>query len=164
MERRAYHMAYIATGNRADALDLVQEAMCKLVQHYRRRPAEQWPALFQRILQSKIRDGYRRQRVRQAFQRWFGNQGLDSPAELSLLQRHDPGPEHGSRGLQALSALEQALAKLPLRQQQAFLLRQWEGLDVAATAAAMGCSQGSVKTHYARAVRNLRQQLEDHRP
>ncbi len=163
VEQRAYRMAYIATGDRDEALDLVQEAMYKLVQSYRQRPAAEWPALFQRILQSKIRDRYRRQRVRQALQRWFGD-GDDPPADIGLLRRPNPGPERDLDGRHAMEALDRALNRLPLRQQQAFLLRQWEGLDVAATAAAMGCSQGSVKTHYSRALHNLRKQLEDHWP
>ena len=163
MERRAFRFAMVATGNDDDALEIVQEAMLKLVQCYAQRDAAEWPALFHRILQSRIRDGYRRSTVRDRLRVWFGG-GDEEEGEDPLQNQPD---HHGQGPLQQLQnarfgdALEQALHALPNRQQQAFLLRAWEGLSVEETARAMGCSAGSVKTHYSRAIQFLRQRLED---
>ncbi len=157
-------MAEFATGNRDDALDLVQDAMLGLVKKYSDRGADEWGALFYRILQSRIRDGYRRARVRNRLFGWLARTEEDGDPLQDVADpvRNDPADTLGNR--QAIERLEQALKDLPLRQQQAFLLRSWEGLDTAATAFAMGCSEGSVKTHYARALHRLREQLEDHWP
>ncbi len=161
-------MAEIATGNREDALDLVQDAMLGLVKSYGDRDAADWPPLFYRILQSRIRDGYRRNRVRNRFRVWLGGRrGEDDECSGDAIQNladARPGIERQVIGEDAMSRLQAALQALPLRQQQAFLLRAWEGMDVSATAFAMGCSEGSVKTHYSRAVHRLREQLEDHWP
>ncbi len=156
-------MAVLATGDAEEALDIVQDAMLILVKRYARKPEAEWAPLFHRILQNRIRDWYRRQTIRNRLRAWFSS---DADAEDDPLQQL-PAPEN--RGPQAeagaaamLTQLEQALQALPLRQQQTFLLRVWEGLDVKQTAQAMGISSGSVKTHYSRAVHNLRQQLGDH--
>jgi len=164
-ERRAYRMAVLATGNHEDALDVVQDAMIKLVQRYARRNASEWPALFTRILQNRLADHYRRNAVRRKWRQWLGRVDEDDPAEDPLQQQVQPGthqPDEQLSQQRAMQTLDAALKKLPLRQQQVFLLRQWEGLDVAQTAQAMGVSEGSVKTHYSRAVHTLRSQLEDH--
>ncbi len=161
-------MAYIATGDRDEALDVVQDAMFKLVQRYTGHAADEWPMLFHRIVQNRIQDWYRRNKLRNYWQRLTGQggrQGDDSEEDFGEL----PGAPHLEPLAQlgnahALKALDDAIRQLPLRQQQAFLLRLWEGLDVAQTAQAMGCSAGSVKTHYSRAVHALRDQLEDHWP
>lgn len=163
-EGRAFRIAWFATGNRDDALELVQEAMLALVQRYGRREPAQWPPLFHTILQSRIRDWYRREKVRSRLRVWFGGANEDEDDPLEAL----PGdaaaePERRMDGQQTLTAIEQAVRGLPLRQQQAFLLRAWEGLDTAQTAAAMGISEGSVKTHYSRAIQALRERLEEHR-
>lgn len=161
-------MAEIATGNREDALDLVQDAMLGLVKSYGDRDTADWPPLFYRILQSRIRDWYRRSRVRNRFRVWLGGQrGEDVERNGDAIQHladTRPGIERQVIGEDAMPRLQAALQALPLRQQQAFLLRAWEGMDVSATAFAMGCSEGSVKTHYSRAVHRLREQLEDHWP
>lgn len=154
-------------GNRDDALDLVQEAMIGLVKKYSRRPEGEWGALFHRILQSRIRDFYRRSRVRNHLFAWLARGDDDDEAADPIAELADPveaRPEATLAGRAAITELETALRALPLRQQQAFLLRSWEGLDVAQTAYAMGCSEGSVKTHYSRALQRLREQLEDHWP
>jgi len=160
-------MAELATGNRDDALDLVQDAMLGLVRKYGDRSQEEWGALFYRILQSRIRDWYRRGRVRKRLFGWLAHSADTEDAGDPLQVAADPvdNDPAGTLGNRiAIEQLEQALGQLPLRQQQAFLLRSWEGLDTAATALAMGCSEGSVKTHYSRAVHCLRAQLEEHWP
>ena len=158
-------MAWLATSSREDALDIVQDAMLRLVRRYGDRSEAEWGPLFQRIVQSTIRDWYRRSRVRNRWRQFFGSaeEEGDDPLE-SRVATPGPGPGESLAGAQAMSRLDTAIQALPLRQQQAFLLRQWEGLNVAETAAAMGCTEGSVKTHYSRAVANLRNQLEDHWP
>lgn len=160
-------MAWIATGDREEALDIVQDAMLRLVKGYVARPADEWGPLFQRILQSVIRDWYRRQRVRNRWRHWLGRgddaEETGDPLETRIADAR-PGPDGEFTAQGAVAALDAALHALPLRQQQAFLLRQWEGLGVAETAAAMGCSEGSVKTHLSRAMHTLRDRLEDHRP
>lgn len=165
IERRAFRMAKIATGDADEAMDLVQDAMLKLVQHYRDRDEAEWGPLFHRILQHRIRDWYRRTKVRNRWRQWFGK-GEESDAQLDFLESvPDTSQLSSDKQLalkQAAVALEQALRTLPFRQQQVFLLRAWEELDVAQTATAMGCSQGSVKTHYFRAVHTLRKLLGDH--
>ncbi len=167
VERRAYTMARLATGDGEEALDIVQDAMLRLVQRYADRPQAEWAPLFHRILQHRIRDWHRRRRVRRLWGGWFGRapaDGADEDGGAPPWERvADPASPEPLRELARREAGEQilsALERLPLRQQQVFLLRVWEGLDVAATAAAMGCSQGSVKTHLSRALARLRQRLE----
>jgi RNA polymerase sigma-70 factor, ECF subfamily len=158
-------MAQFATGNRDEALDIVQDTMLALARHYGERAAHEWGPLFHRILQRRIHDWYRRRRTQNRWLAWLVPE--DDYDEDPLAALPDPGahrPEEQLGHARAGAALETALGELPLRQQQAFLLRAWEGLDVAATAAAMGCSEGSVKTHYSRAVHTLRELLEDHWP
>lgn len=167
IERRAFRMAQIATGHEEDAHDLVQESMLKLVERYAARDEAEWGPLFHRILQSKIRDWYRRTKVRNRWRLWLGRDEGGEEAEdplASIADASTPSVEHQLKTKQAAVALEEALRTLPLRQQQAFLLRAWEELDVAQTATAMGCSEGSVKTHYFRAVQTLRKLLGNHWP
>lgn len=167
VERRALRMAMISLGNRDDAMDLVQDAMMKLATRYSKHPQAQWGPLFQRILQNSITDWHRRSWVRERWRRFLG--GGDSHDEAcDPLQEYPDDRRLGSADrLQqevAMVCLEQAIRRLSRRQQQAFMLRLWEGLSVQETAQAMGCSQGSVKTHYSRAVASLRENLEEHWP
>ncbi|MGH7207208.1 MAG: RNA polymerase sigma factor [Nitrospiraceae bacterium] len=166
VERHAFRIAQIATGDPDDALDLVQEAMLKLVQRYASRDESEWGPLFHRILQSRIRDWYRRTRVRNRWRRWFGGASEEEPEDPieAVPDTGQPDPSTQVAHRRAAVALDEALRELPLRQQQAFLLRAWEGLDVAETARAMSCSEGSVKTHYSRALHTLRERLKDHWP
>ncbi len=158
-------MAALATGNREEALDIVQDAMLVLTRRYGSHTETDWGPLFHRILQTRILDWYRRHRVRNRWLTWLGREDEDGDDPLAALPDSQARrPEDTLGNDRAGAALEAALQDLPLRQQQAFLLRAWEGLDVAATAAAMGCSEGSVKTHYSRAVHSLREMLEDHWP
>jgi len=165
IERRAFRIAQIATGDADDAMDLVQDAMLKLVQRYSTRNEADWKPLFHTILQHRIRDWYRRTKVRNRWRQWLGK-GEENPEAYDLLEAvADTSQPLSDRQLElkrANLAIEKALRTLPLRQQQAFLLRAWEEVDVAETATAMGCSQGSVKTHYSRAVHSLRKLLGDH--
>lgn len=153
-ERRAYQMARFAVQDREEALEIVQDAMLNLVRRYRDAAPEEWPPLFHRILQHRIRDHYRRQKVRAIVRGWFG--AADEEAATAATT---PGPQEQLMQGQMAQRLNAAIAALPLRQQQVFLLRAWEGLDVRATAAAVGCSEGSIKTHYSRAVARLRELL-----
>ncbi len=165
VEGRAFKMAWMATGSREDALDIVQDVMMAFVRRYRRKPSEQWRPLFFRALDNRIKDCFRRRKARF---RWFGHQATASDNQpedpVERLPDHNrPGPELAGHGEDVAEALESALAQLPDRQRQAFLFRTWEGLSVAETARVMGCSQGSVKTHLSRAMQSLRQQLESFR-
>jgi len=167
IERRALRIAEIAVRDRDEALDLVQVAMIKLVRSYSNRGSEEWAPLFYRILQNGIRDWHRRQLVRRRVMVWFGRQSGDEDEYDPVAVAPDPigrTPDEELQNSEAMQSLETAVRKLPTRQREAFMLRMFEGLDVAGTAIAMGCSQGSVKTHYSRALHALREQLEEHRP
>lgn len=165
-ERRAFRIAQVALRDVDDAHDVVQTAMLSLAQHYADRPSDEWPPLFYRILHNGIRDHQRRQGVRRRF---FGllpgaaARAEEGEGEDPIEQVPDPQPGLVDRlaADEAIGELEQALRKLPARQFEAFTLRCLEGLDVAQTAAAMGCSEGSVKTHYFRALQALRAELTE---
>lgn len=166
VERRAFRIAQIALRSPDDAHDVVQASMLRLAQHYAGKPGEQWTPLFYRILHNAIRDLQRRQAVRRRFLGWLpsGPRHGEENAEVDPLEQvADPKPEPFDRLAQAeaMRRLEQALRELPERQFEAFTLRCLEGLDVAATATAMGCSTGSVKTHYFRALQTLRARLDE---
>ncbi len=166
IERRAFLMARLAVRNEDDALDIVQDAMFRLVRHYAGAPAEEWPLLFFRILRNRITDHQRRGLVRRRLTAWFAGSDEDGDRDpiASVPAPAAEEPPSQAAAAEILTALQAAIAQLPARQQEAFLLRTLEGLDVAATAAAMRCSQGSVKTHYSRAVRSLRKILGEHWP
>jgi RNA polymerase sigma-70 factor (ECF subfamily) len=161
VEKRAFRIARIAVRHDDDALDIVQDAMLQLARRYAQRPSEEWRPLFYRILQNRIRDCQRRRKVRAGVMAWLPWRSHDEPEVDVLESVADTAPQPGQQAItdEALQVLERALAALPERQQQAFMLRNFEELDVAATAVAMGCSAGSVKTHYSRAVHTLRERL-----
>jgi RNA polymerase sigma-70 factor (ECF subfamily) len=163
VERRAFRIAQMALRERDDALDVVQDAMLHLARSYGRRPSVEWRPLFYRILYNGIRDKQRRRTVRA---RLFGllpgsHVDGDGPREDPFERVADgaPGPERQLMADEAMMRLESALAALPARQRETFTLRCLEGMDVAETATAMGCSEGSVKTHYFRALQALRSAL-----
>jgi len=165
VERRAWRVAEIALHDPDEALDAVQDAMLRLVRHYSSKPAGEWPPPFWGILRRRITDLQRRRTVRNRILVWTGRATNDDDEELPAWEAPDPGPDP-ARALasrQAHAAMSKAIRTLPRRQQQAFLLRVLEGLDVADTAKAMGCSAGSVKTHLSRAMDALRTQLEEWR-
>ena len=164
VEQRAFRIARLGLRNDDDALDAVQDAMMKLVQSYASRPEQEWRPLFYRILTNRIRDMQRRRTVRGRIMAWLpGRDEDDDEAADPITQApsHDATPAQRLELDEAITALETAIADLPARQQQAFLLRNFEGLDVNQTAEAMGCSEGSVKTHYFRALETLRSRLGD---
>jgi RNA polymerase sigma-70 factor (ECF subfamily) len=162
VERRALRIAELSTRDREDALELVQDAMLGFARSYADKPESEWRPLFHRVLDSRIQDHHRRASVRRRWRVWFGRHG-EADGEDPLEQVADPAdPDPFARLAdgQTRAALDGALRALPLRQRQAFLLRIWEGFDVAQTAQAMRCSEGSVKTHLSRALAALRPRLE----
>lgn len=170
VERRAYKQALFAVRDEHAALDIVQDAMLKLAGNYGDKPADELPLLFQRILQNTIRDHYRRLKVRNLWTTLFSSLSARHDDEqeqdpLDTLQdQHNPSqpprPDASLEQAQLLAAIEEALTALPTRQREAFLLRYWEDMNTAETAAVMGCSEGSVKQHCSRATHTLAERLE----
>ena len=169
-ERRAYKHALFATRKEEAALDIVQDAMMKLAEKYGDKPITELPLLFQRILQNAIHDHFRREKVRNSWITAFSSLASDDGGEDDFDALDSLAPEAGTRAAesaedmvareQMVAAIEAEIGKLPLRQREAFLLRYWEDMDVAETAAVMGCSEGSVKTHCSRATHALAQALK----
>ena len=165
VERRALRIAEIGVRDRDEALDLVQDAMIKLARNYANRDCEEWTPLFYRILQNGVRDWHRRQAVRNRVMVWFRHAKPDDNDYDVIASAPDPAgrsPDEQLENSEAMQDMELAVHELPTRQREAFMLRTFEGLNVAGTAAAMGCSEGSVKTHYSRAVHTLRDKLGEH--
>ena len=165
VERRAYkHALYVVRKNET-ALDIVQDAMIKLAEKYGDKPAAELPMLFQRILQNTILDFFRREKVRNTWVTLFsamrGN--TEEGEDFDLLEHHEAqGDSHATESsadkverMQVLTLIDAEVQKLPARQREAFLMRYWEDMDVTETADAMGCSEGSVKTHCSRATHAL---------
>jgi RNA polymerase sigma-70 factor (ECF subfamily) len=165
VERRAFRMAELQLRHREDAMDAVQDAMLRLVRHYRDKPAAEWAPLFWGILRRRIVDLQRRRKVRSIVVGWLGGVHDDDGDELPVWEPADPGKDPLGRlhDAQSYADMAAAVRQLPKRQREAFILRMLEGLDVAETARAMGCGEGSVKTHLSRAMHQLRDQLEDWR-
>ena len=162
VQSKAFRMAEIATKNQADALDIVQDTMIKLVEKYSDKPSNEWKPLFYRILQSKPMDYFRKKTIQNKIFFWRNNQSSDEDFidEIDNASDHIT-PERELDGRNDLKVVSKALKKLAPRQQQCFMLRSWEGLSVKETALAMGCSDGSVKTHYSRAKEALKKALGD---
>lgn len=165
VERRAFRMAELQLRQREDAMDAVQDAMLRLFKHYRDKPATEWAPLFWGILRRRIVDLQRRRKVRSIVVGWLGGGRDGDGDELPAWEPADPGqgPLERLHDAQSYNDMADAVRQLPRRQREAFMLRMLEGLDVAETALAMGCSQGSVKTHLSRALHHLRDQLENWR-
>jgi RNA polymerase sigma factor (sigma-70 family) len=165
VERRAFKQAVYAVRKDESALDIVQDAMIKLADKYGDKPAAELPMLFQRILQNTIHDYFRREKVRNTWVTLFssltGNR--DDHEDFDILETYES--EDGTQASessadkverdQVLAVIDGEVQKLPTRQREAFLMRYWQDMDVAETAAAMGCSEGSVKTHCSRATHAL---------
>jgi RNA polymerase sigma-70 factor (ECF subfamily) len=164
VERRALRRAQIATRDRDEALDLVQDAMLRLARGYATRPAHEWAPLFHRILANRIRDWQRSRRIRARVFFWQRDAAPQEDEWDPIGSAPDPGAREGHgelEGEQTLQLLEAALRRLPARQREAFELRVWDGQSVEHAALAMGCSAGSVKTHLFRAMQALRSELGD---
>ncbi|NDH56126.1 MAG: RNA polymerase sigma factor [Burkholderiaceae bacterium] len=165
VEKKAFKQAVYAVRDEAAALDVVQDAMISLAQKYGDRPAAEFPLIFTRILQNRIHDWFRRQKVRSTYETPFSAMGAGMDGEgdfdpLELIEIREEGqmPSDASTALakrQLLATLEQEISKLPHRQREAFLMRYWDELSTSETALAMGCSEGSVKTHCSRAAHTL---------
>ena len=170
VEKRAFKRALYSVRDEDAALDIVQDSMIRLSEKYFDRPAAELPLLFQRILSNATMDWFRRQKVRNSVVRNFsdfesaGGDGDDFDILETLEALGGPLASESTADsvsrAQILLAIEAEVAQLPGRQREAFLLRYWEELDVAETAAAMGCSEGSVKTHCSRAVHALAKALQ----
>jgi RNA polymerase sigma-70 factor (ECF subfamily) len=169
-ERRAFKQALYAVRKDESALDIVQDAMIKLAEKYGDKPAAELPMLFQRILQTTILDYFRREKVRTTWVSLFSNvsRSTGDGDDIDLLDTYEA--EQGSSAsessadkverMQVLNLIDAEVQKLPPRQREAFLMRYWQDMDVAETAAAMGCSEGSVKTHCSRATHALAESLK----
>jgi RNA polymerase sigma-70 factor (ECF subfamily) len=169
-EKRAFKRTAYTVRDEDAALDIVQDAMIRLAEKYFDRPAAELPLVFTRILSNATMDWFRRQKVRTALVQnlsQFDPPGDDGEFDLlELLGAADDSPASESAAdrvsrSQTLAAIEAEVGQLPARQREAFLLRYWEEFDVAETAAVMGCSEGSVKTHCSRAVHALAKALRD---
>lgn len=163
VEASAFRIAMVSVRDRDEALDIVQDAMMRLATRYAGRPADEWRPLFFRILKNRIRDWGRRRAVSRRIMSFFPGQEGEAGDPVAAA----PGPacdDPGERaeGAEAMAALEAALRALSARQREVFILRTFENFDVAATAAALGVTDGSVKTHYSRAVTRLRELLGEH--
>ncbi|MEN8257866.1 MAG: RNA polymerase sigma factor [Thermodesulfobacteriota bacterium] len=170
VQERAFRTAEIATRSRDDALDIVQDTMYDFVRRYADHADDQWRPLFFRVLQNKIRDWYRRTAVRRKFGGWLAfafqnNEGgrREDPFE-QVADAKGITPADDLELQDSLSRLSQALENLPHKQQQVFLMRAWEGFSTKETAAIMKCSEGTVKTHYFRALKTLQKKLQDYWP
>lgn len=160
--RRAVVMAQTAVRDRDIAQDIVQDSLLAFISRYADKPAPEWTPLFYTILRSQIMDWKRRQARRSKWLGWFHttdeNEDEDSLAQIATPTDIDPATLLANAGDIAL--VQQVLAELPTRQQQAFLLRVWEEMDIATTARIMECSESSVKTHYSRALHTIRSRLQ----
>lgn len=165
VEKKAFKQAVYAVRDEAAALDIVQDAMISLAQKYGDRPLAELPLIFTRILQNRTHDWFRRQKVRASYETPFSALGLGNDGEedfdpLELIEIRDEGqapPDITTilANRELLAILEGEISKLPMRQREAFLMRYWDELSTSETALAMGCSEGSVKTHCSRAAHTL---------
>jgi len=168
VEQRALRIAEIAVRDRDDALDIVQDSMIQFARRYASRPVDEWKPIFYRILRNRTYDWQRRRKVRGRVIAWWTSGATvdeeEAPDFIEQAVSPDSGPDARLESAEAMHQLEGAIRRLPARQAEAFMLRSLEGLDVAQTAQAMGCSEGSVKTHHFRAIQALRAELGEHWP
>lgn len=170
VEKRAFKRSFFHVRDEDAALDIVQDSMLKLAQHYGDKPINELPMLFQRILSNSTLDWFRRQKTRNALFTRFSDLESSGPEGVDFdwleVYAGSEGQETASSAqdlterAQVLQGIEKEILELPARQREAFLMRYWEEMDVAETAAAMGCSEGSVKTHCFRAIQTLSKALK----
>ena len=169
VEKRAFKRSVYHVRDEEAALDIVQDSMMKLAEHYGDKPPAELPMLFQRILSNCTLDWFRRQKTRKAlFSNMSDFESASDDGDFDLLETYASADssqqvesaEDSTRRAQILREIETEIQELPGRQREAFLMRYWEDMDVAETAAAMGCSEGSVKTHCSRAVQALSKALK----
>ena len=169
VEKRAFKRSLFHVRDEEAALDIVQDSMMKLAEHYGDKPVAELPMLFQRILSNSTLDWFRRQKTRNAlFTNMSAFEGPDDEGgNFDLLETYnaqqgesDESAETHTDRKQTLALIEKEIQELPARQREAFLMRYWEEMDIAETAAAMGCSEGSVKTHCFRAIQTLSKVLK----
>ena len=160
IEKKAYTMVKMSVGGHADAIDLLQDSMFKLAVKYADKPSQEWKPLFYRILHNRINDWHRQQKLKNMLFFWITTD-VDKNQDDVLVDESKPlcKPEESMDVTQQRETVLNELSALSEKQRQCFLLRSWEGLSVAETSKIMGCSQGSVKTHYFRAVNKLRKVL-----
>lgn len=164
VEKQAFVIAMAACHDQDAALDIVQDAMFSMVKNYVSKPSEQWAPLFFKVLNNRINDHHRKRGFSRLTQ-WFGRKGDDSePIEdaVDQLDSKDFEPDVVLDSLDLNQAMQRGLEQLSFKQQQALILRLWQGLSVKETAEAMGVSEGAVKTHLSRAVREMREQLKEY--
>jgi len=165
VERRAYVIALSSCRDQQIALDIVQDSMFKMVKSYSNKPSEQWPPLFFKVLNNRISDQHRK-RGFDRLVRWFGvdtSEDEQVTDAIDQLASDEIGPDSLSDSIELKQAMETALSSLSFKQQQALILRLWQGLSVKETAIAMEISEGSVKTHLSRAVHEMREHLQEYR-
>ncbi len=168
VERRALFMLELGTRQREDALDLLQDCMLRFVRRYASHPPAEWPPLFFRVVSNALVDWQRRRSVRERVLAWWPWSRDDSSRSEDPIEFEAPAaaavqPEQVHERGDLMTSLNRALADLPTRQRQTFLLREWQGLSVAEAAQALGISEGSIKTHLSRAQARLREALSEHR-
>ncbi len=165
VEKRAYVIALAACRDEQVALDIVQDSMFSMVKSYANKPAAQWPPLFFKILNNRITDQHRKRGFGRLAQ-WFGNENAEDEPVVDVvdqLESNEISPDSIADSSELSYAMERALSRLSFKQQQALVLRLWQGLSSKETATAMGISEGSVKTHLSRAVHEMREQLQEYR-
>ncbi len=165
VEKRAYIIACAACRDKDIALDIVQDSMLNMVKSYSQKPCEQWTPLFFKVLNNRITDQHRKRGFRRLTQ-WFGENNDDeaSAEAVDQLASDRFGPDDIASSSELANVIETTLHNLTHKQQQALMLRLWQGLSVKETATAMGISEGSVKTHLSRATGEMREHLQDFRP
>lgn len=166
VEKRAYIIALASCQDQQNALDIVQDSMLSMVRSYATKKPEEWPALFFRVLNNRITDQHRKRGFGRLKQ-WFGNTAEErefATDAVDQLSGNEFGPDVQADSASFETVFDNALSTLSFKQQQALVLRLWQGLSVKETAVAMGISEGSVKTHLSRAVHEMRGHLQEFKP